>query len=165
MEIYYYILNNSILREIFLYITVSGVLQILIYILCVFLLFFLKLAIKFENIKRKIAKIGLFNVIFLIFGSFGNVIWMKNIYGFYYKSQDTLVDFFPYIPFGQWVLNQFFIDPNIRGVLIADTTLLKMRGIWFIFAITVWVFSIVVTFYIIRLKNINKGPIDSFLHQ
>ncbi len=89
---------------------------------------------------------------------------MKNIYGYYYKSQDTLVDFFPYIPFGQWVLNQFFVDPNIRSVLIADTTLLKMRGIWFVFAITVWIFSIIGTFYILRLKKILKGGlIGSFV--
>jgi hypothetical protein len=77
-----------------------------------------------------------FNIFLLIFGCLGNLLWHSLTWQKLYVSVDRVVDFLPFIPFGQWVLDQ-----NLgveRGRLLNDTSLWTLRFIWASIAAPVW---------------------------
>src|SRR5262245_11572743 len=55
-----------------------------------------------------ISCMAVFNLSLLFFGCIGNSLWMLLTYNHLYVSADTVVDYFPFIPFGKWVLDVSF---------------------------------------------------------
>jgi hypothetical protein len=91
----------------------------------------------------------LFNVSLLFFGCIGNSIWMLLTYNKLYVSADTVVDYFPFYPFGQWVLDQTF--GSFRGNLLGSGSVSQLQIIWV--AITSFVWSSAIAVHI-RLRRI-----------
>jgi hypothetical protein len=93
----------------------------------------------------------LFNALLLVFGGLGNLIWMMLVYDHRYISQDTVVDFFPFIPFGQWALDMEWGGKT--GSLLNGASLWELREIWALVAGVVWLFTILI------YLRITKAPL------
>ncbi len=65
---------------------------------------------------------------------------MALVYGRFYVSQDTVVDFFPFIPFGQWALD--FEYGGKTGFLLHGARLSQLRVLWLLIAFLVWALTI-----------------------
>src|SRR5215213_5752542 len=92
------------LGHFFLYTFLVGSFHLLVFFLLALLLIpvvFRSSSLYFSLIER----VGLFSALLLLSGALANSAWMALIYDRLYFSQDTVVDFFPFIPFGQWVLD------------------------------------------------------------
>ena len=59
-----------------------------------------------------------------------------------YISADTVVDFYPFIPFGQWVLDVPFGQD--RGRLLNGASLREVQMIWAVVAGAVWCATVLV---------------------
>jgi hypothetical protein len=81
-----------------------------------------------------------FNALLLLFGCLANSLWMLLAYNRWYISADTLVDFIPFIPFGQWVLNVSMGKEH--GHLIGGTRLYQLQLLWLLLAGSVWACTI-----------------------
>ena len=53
-----------------------------------------------------------------------------------YYSQDTVIDCFAFIPFGQWVLDQEWGGET--GALLAGAELWHLQALWLLFAALAW---------------------------
>lgn len=108
--------------------------------LVTFLLLALLLApIAFQSSARYfsiIERIGLFSSFLLLTGAILNEVWMLFVYQRLYYSQDTVVDCFPFIPFGQWVLDQEW--GGEKGALLAGAELWHLQALWLVFAAIAW---------------------------
>ena len=91
---------------------------------------------------RTLRRFLLFNALLLAFGILGNSLWMTFVYGHRYISQDTVVDFFPFIPFGQWALNVEWGGKT--GSLLNGASLWELRGLWALVAGMVWTATVLV---------------------
>jgi hypothetical protein len=100
---------------------------------------------------RTLRRFLLFNALLLAFGILGNAIWMAFVYGHRYISQDTVVDFFPFIPFGQWALNVEWGGKT--GSLLNGASLWELRGLWALVAGPVWVSTVLI------YRGITKGTL------
>ena len=89
-----------------------------------------------QGVGRAIALAALL----LGFGVLANSIWMLVAYHRWYVSADTVVDFWPFIPFGQWVLDHEF--GNVRGRLLGGATLRQLQLLWLVLASGVWLGTI-----------------------
>lgn len=87
---------------------------------------------------------GLLNVFLLIWGCLGSAIFMSLASGKLYVSVDRMVDFYPYIPFGQWILDDGF-GGDSHGALLGHATLWHVRMIWLATALPVWVLAVAST--------------------
>jgi hypothetical protein len=85
---------------------------------------------------RRLANWALFAFILLACGCAGNSVFMLIAYEHLYVSADTVVDFFPFIPFGQWVLDADF--GSIRGRLLGGASLRELQAVWAGIAVAVW---------------------------
>jgi len=85
-------------------------------------------------------RVLLFNTLLLLAGVLANGFWMTFIYDHMYVSQDTTVDFIPFIPFGQWVLNMEWGGKT--GILLNGTKLWQLRAIWLLMAFVVWLSTV-----------------------
>jgi hypothetical protein len=83
-----------------------------------------------------IERIGLFSGLLLLIGAILNALWMVLVYQRLYYSQDTLVDCFPFIPFGQWVLDVEWGGKT--GALFAGAKLWHLQALWLLFAAVAW---------------------------
>jgi len=83
-----------------------------------------------------IERIGLFSALLLLTGAIVNAAWMALVYQRLYYSQDTLVDCFAFIPFGQWVLDVRWGDET--GALLAGAELWHLQVLWLLFAALAW---------------------------
>jgi hypothetical protein len=83
-----------------------------------------------------IERIGLFSMLLLLTGAILNAAWMVLVYQRLYYSQDTLVDCYAFIPFGQWVLDQEWGGKT--GALLAETELWHLQALWLLFAALAW---------------------------
>jgi hypothetical protein len=101
--------------------------------------------------SRALRRFLLFNALLLAFGILGNAIWMTLVYGHRYLSQDTVVDFFPFIPFGQWALNTE--RGGKTGSLLNGASLWELREIWALVAGLVWTATVVI------YRAITKGSL------
>jgi hypothetical protein len=86
--------------------------------------------------RRFVLHAAAFAVFLLLFGAIANSAWMLLTYDRWYVSADTVVDFLPFIPFGQWVLDAEF--GSSRGHLIGGGSLPLLRALWFALASVVW---------------------------
>jgi hypothetical protein len=85
---------------------------------------------------------SVFASIFLLVGCIGNSVFMLVTYERMYVSRDTVVDFFPFIPFGQWVLNAEWAGQ--RGTLLNGASLRQIQLIWAAIAAAVWSASVLI---------------------
>lgn len=90
----------------------------------------------FDHYLFLIERIALFSASLLFTGAVLNAVWMLLIYERFYYSQDTVIDCSPFIPFGQWVLDQRFGDE--AGALLAGTQLWHLQALWALFALCAW---------------------------
>ncbi len=100
---------------------------------------------------RTLRRFLLFNALLLAFGILGNLLWMTFVYRHRYFSQDTVVDFFPFIPFGQWALDVEWGGKT--GSLLNGGSLWELREWWALVAGLVW--SATVLIY----RAITKGSL------
>ena len=91
-----------------------------------------------------------FNGCLLLWGCLGHYVFTAVTYGRLYVSADRLVDWYPFIPFGQWVLDQSFGQQ--RGHLIGTATLWQLRLIWLAVAAPVWILTYASTAFALRLR-------------
>jgi hypothetical protein len=85
---------------------------------------------------RRVLRWSLFAFILLVFGCVGNSAFMLIAYERLYISADTVVDFLPFIPFGQWVLDTEF--GHVRGRLLGGAALWHVQLAWACVAAGVW---------------------------
>jgi hypothetical protein len=85
---------------------------------------------------RRVARFALFTFVLLACGCVGNSAFMLLTYQSLYVSADTVVDFFPFIPFGQWVLDAEF--GSFKGRLLGGASLRHMQAVWGCLALAVW---------------------------
>jgi hypothetical protein len=83
-----------------------------------------------------IERIGLFSGFLLLTGAILNAAWMLLVYQRFYYSQDTVVDCYTFIPFGQWVLDQEWSGE--AGALLAGSELWHLQALWVLFAALAW---------------------------
>jgi hypothetical protein len=117
---------------------------------------------------RALRRFLLLNALLLVFGILGNAVWMTFIYDNRYISQDTVVDFFPFIPFGQWVLDQEWGGKT--GSLLNGATLWELRGWWALVAGVVWALTFLIyqrvtkgsllpkLLRVVRLEELTEAP-------
>lgn len=89
-----------------------------------------------------------FNIFLLVWGCLGSYLFLRISYGNLYVSADRMFDWLPFVPFGQWVLDQT-LGP-VRGHLIGEATIPQLRLIWFAVAVPVWLLAIVSTGLVVR---------------
>jgi hypothetical protein len=92
----------------------------------------------------------IFNAFLLFWGCFGHYLFHSVTFGRLYVSADRVVDWFPFIPFGQWALDQT-LGPQ-RGHLIGTSTLWQLRLIWLAVAAPVWLLTYASTVFVLRLR-------------
>lgn len=83
-----------------------------------------------------IERIGLFSALLLLTGAMLNAVWMVLVFDKLYYSQDVVIDCYPFIPFGQWVLDQEWGGET--GALLAGTDLWHLQALWLLFATLAW---------------------------
>ncbi len=139
---------ESFFGEAFVYLLVGGGVQSAGALLVA--LFFFPIAHRLTpaSWRQLISAYLVFNAFLLIWGCLGHYTFLAATYGKLYVSMDRIVDWFPFIPFGQWVLDQTLYGP--RGYLIGDTSLWQLRVIWAAVAIPVWVLTYASTVLFLR---------------
>ena len=90
-----------------------------------------------------------FNAFLLFWGCFGSYVFLSISYGRLYVSADRFVDWLPFIPFGQWVLDQSLGQQH--GHLVGGATLWQLRLIWIAVAAPVWLLTAASTAFALRL--------------
>jgi hypothetical protein len=143
------------LLDVLCYLWLMGMIQgtLLIAMIVVFLPFgfFTKSRRFYTNLVYNSA---IFNILFLIFGCVGNSAWMLLTYNRLYVSADTVVDYFPFYPFGQWALDVTF--GSFKGHLIGPGTIGSLRIIWF--AITCFVWCATIAMHLKLSKSLWSPP-------
>lgn len=133
---------SEVLLDIQCYLVFTGFFQLLLLIVAALLslpVLFLRGRGKYLRMQGRLAT---FAAMLLLFGCLANSIWMITVFDHYYQSRDVVVDFFPFLPFGQDVLDR---EWNGRtGFLIGGTTLSQLRLMWLGFALPVWVLTVLV---------------------
>ena len=140
---------DSLNVDIALYLIGVGMLQSLCALLLSPLYFFL--ARRFGFRRHLLATYVAFNVFLLFWGCLGNCVFTLLTYGKLYTSVDRMVDCYPFIPFGQWVLDQGF-GGDLHGHLIGNATLDQLRLIWLAVTVPVWLLTFVSTVLMERLN-------------
>lgn len=141
---------ESFLTESIFYIIAAGFLQ------CVGALivapFFFPIARRLNNLSFSaiFRAYFVFNVFLLLWGCVGHYVFLSITFGKLYVSIDRLVDWYPFIPFGQWVLDQN-LGEHHRGHLIGGATLGQLRFIWFAIAAPAWALTYLSTSITLRL--------------
>jgi hypothetical protein len=90
--------------------------------------------------RLRVRRWSVFAALFLVIGCAGNSVFMLIAYERMYVSRDTVVDFFPFVPFGQWVLHQEWA--GLRGHLTNGASLWEIQLIWAAIAAAVWCVTI-----------------------
>jgi hypothetical protein len=89
-----------------------------------------------RDYRRLVGRSLVFGSVFLVAGCIDNSVFMLVAYERMYVSRDTVVDFFPFIPFGQWVLDSEFAGR--RGQLLNGASLRQIQLLWAAIAAPVW---------------------------
>ena len=139
---------ESFSRESFIYLLVGGSIQAVGALIVA--LFFFPIAHRLTSASWSQLGVAylVFNAFLLIWGCVGHDTFLAATYGKLYVSMDRVVDWFPFIPFGQWVLDQTLHGP--RGYLIDGASLWQLRIIWAAVAIPVWLLTYASTILALR---------------
>jgi len=124
------------IAELYFYVLVAGAFHLLTFLLLALLLAPVSFVRSPERYLSLLERIGLFSALLLLSGAFLNVAWMRLVYDRFYYSQDTVVDWFAFIPFGQWVLDMKWGDET--GALLRGAELWHLQGLWLLFAVLAW---------------------------
>ena len=93
---------------------------------------------------------GLFNVLLLIFGCLGNYAFHIIGNGKLYVHVDHVVDFVPFIPFGElWIFHK---HADAQGHLLGNTSIWQIRALWVAIAVPVWLLTWYSTYFLCRLR-------------
>ena len=139
---------ESFPRECFIYLLVAGAVQGVGAVLVALVFFPVGLRMGHFSFSQLLSAYLLFNAFLLLWGCVGHYTFLSLTYSKLYVSMDRVVDWYPFIPFGQWVLDQTLHGP--RGHLIGDATLWQLRAIWAGVAVPVWLLAYVSTISILR---------------
>ena len=148
----------SFVEEAHVYLWIAGIAQSVVVAL--------PLAIGFALLGRRPPPLASFkawvlvNACLLVFGCLGHWVWLSITWHKLYVSADRLVDFFPFIPFGQWALNQNLGEEH--GRLLNGTSLWELRLIWSAIALPVWVLSLA-SVLLLRKSNPSSVPVQPVL--
>ena len=88
----------------------------------------------------RVKRWAVFAALLLVVGCAGNAVFMLIAYERMYVSRDTVVDFFPFIPFGQWVLDVSWAGQT--GRLLNGASLRQIQVLWGAIAAAVWATTI-----------------------
>jgi hypothetical protein len=131
------------------YVAIAGPLQLLLAIaLALFFLLFARRVRLRASRRRLLAVYLVFNGFLLFWSSLGHYTFLCLTFEKLYVSADRLVDWFPFIPFGRWVLEKK-LGP-MHGHLLGSATLWQLRLIWLAIAAPVWLLAYVSTSLVFR---------------
>jgi hypothetical protein len=128
---------DSFLFEALVYLTWGGFVQFICAVLAAPIVYLIAYRFSRKTYSELFRAYVLFNVFLLLWGCLGHYVFLYLTYEKGYISVDRLVDWYPFIPFGQWVLDQGF-GGDWHGHLIGSTTLAQLRLVWFAIALPVW---------------------------
>ncbi len=134
---------ESFWRESFYYVLFAGGVQCVGALLIAAIYFPLAIHFTGSSFTQLLWPYLLFNLFLLFWGCLGHYAFIWLTFDKLYFSADRVVDWYPFIPFGQWVLDQT-LGP-IRGYLIDGATLWQLRLIWGAVALPVWLLTYVST--------------------
>src|ERR1051325_5009969 len=97
---------NSFLYECQFYLLWVGFLQGLGALIIAPFFFPLASRLGYTSFPRVLRAYLIFNCCLLLWGCLGHYVFHSLTYGKMYISMDRLADWIPFIPFGQWALNQ-----------------------------------------------------------
>lgn len=136
---------DSFFDESRVYLVVAGIVQLVCAVLIAPFLCFIALRFSDKPLSRLFRAYVVFNAFLLLWGCLGNNLFLFLTYDKLYISVDRLVDWFPFIPFGQWVLDQNFGGDSPHGHLIGTATLWQLRLMWLAVAAPVWLLAYIST--------------------
>ncbi len=140
---------ESFFTESYFYLTIAGFVQALGALLIAPFFFPIARRLTDTSFPSVLRAFLTFNGCLLVWGCLGHYAFTAVTFGRLYVSADRLVDWYPFIPFGQWVLDQSFGEQ--RGQLLGGTSLWHLRLIWLAVAAPVWLFSYASTRFLLRL--------------
>lgn len=146
----------TFLRESFVYLLIAGSVQCIGALILAVFFFPLGRYYTRRSFTELLRPYLLFNVFLLFWGCLGHFAFHSLTFGKLYYSADRVVDWFPFIPFGQWILNQTL--GTERSYLIDGATLGHLRMIWLAIAMPVWLFAYGSTIRTMRFMGVaNAG--------
>ncbi len=89
------------------------------------------------TLGRRIGRLALFFSVFLFVGSFFNGLWSCLVWDRLYDSTDYFIDFVPFWPITQSVIDAPWANDE-RGRLLG-VSLFQLQIVWFVFAASTWV--------------------------
>ncbi|RYD19522.1 MAG: hypothetical protein EOP88_18630 [Verrucomicrobiaceae bacterium] len=135
---------QSFFNECVLYLIWGGIVQFICAALAAPVLYLVAIRVSRAAPEALVRRYVILNGFLLLWGCLGNYFFLSMYLDSAYWSYDRMVDCYPFIPFGQWVLDRGFGD-QMRGHLIGDTTLWDLRLGWLAVAVPVWILSLVST--------------------
>ncbi len=134
----------TIFDEIKIYFLWGGFVQLFWAVFAAPFLYLLARRFSHESDHKLIYGYAIFNMFLLVWGSLGSAIFISVASGKLYTSVDRLVDFYPFIPFGHWILDDGF-GGGLHGRLLGDTTIWDVRMVWLVVALPVWILATIST--------------------
>ena len=141
---------KSFFTESAFYLLAAGFVQLLGALLVAPFFFAVARRLSDTSFSRLLRAYLVFNAFLLFWGCFGHYAFHSITFGRLYVSADRVVDWFPFIPFGQWVLDQSLGQQ--RGHLIGTATLWQLRLIRLAVAAPVWLLTYASTAFTLRLR-------------
>ena len=127
---------TSLFKEAALYLVWGGFVQFCWSVLAAPFLYLIALRVSSKPFHTLFRAYAVLNVFLLLWGCLGSYIFMSIAYGKLYTSVDRLVDWYAFLPFGQWVLDDGF-GGEWHGHLIGGTTLWQARLMWLAVALPI----------------------------
>ncbi|MES2924659.1 MAG: hypothetical protein V4819_24110 [Verrucomicrobiota bacterium] len=134
----------SLFGETILYFFWGGFVQFCLSVLVAPFLYLITLRISKKSFHTLFRAYAVFNVCLLLWGCLGSYILMATAYGKLYTSVDRLVDWYAFLPFGQWVLDDGF-GGEWHGHLIGGASLWQLRLLWLAVALPIWLLALAST--------------------
>ena len=141
---------ESFFTESFFYLAFAGLVQVAGALLIAPFFFPIAHRITHTSFPRLLRAFLIFNGFLLVWGCLGHYVFTAVTFDRFYVSADRVVDWFPFIPFGQWVLDRSFGQEH--GHLIGTSTLWQLRLIWLVVAAPVWLLTYVSTAILLRIR-------------
>ena len=89
-----------------------------------------------SSLGAHLKRVAIFNVAFFVWGFVAYTACHAFTFGRAYVSHDAVLDWQPFIPFGDWVLHQRFDD---RVGALLGCSLLSLRVLWWTATLVVWI--------------------------
>jgi hypothetical protein len=142
--------------EVFWYLLFGGIVQLLAALIVAPIFCAIGYFVLRKSVYHVLRAYLIFNGFLLFWGCLGNYACLRFALDKLYVSADRLVDWIPFIPFGQWILDQS-LGP-VHGHLIPPATLGELRWIWLAFAVPVWLLSYFSTVYVLHFPVFRIFP-------